>query len=91
MKKIILFWGDGCPDCAKVMPWLDKLSKEFNIEFDMKEVWNDESNVKEREKYREIILEFCKDIDYVPCFVDIDKSKAICEPGSIEEMKDWLR
>lgn len=84
--KLILFYGRGCPDCTKAMPWI----KELNLDVEEYEVWHNEDNVKKREEYRDIIMKFCKDIDYVPCFVDVKNKRAICEPRSKEQLKEWI-
>lgn len=42
---IYLFWGDGCPHCAKEKPFLEDLEKEHDgLEVQMYEVYYDEKN-----------------------------------------------
>lgn len=44
---IYLFWGDGCPHCAKAKPFLNNLVEQYpNIELRAFEVWNIEENQK---------------------------------------------
>jgi thiol-disulfide isomerase/thioredoxin len=44
---LTLFYGDGCPHCAKEEIFLDKLKKEFsNLEIRKLEVWNSQENAK---------------------------------------------
>jgi len=44
---LTLFYGDGCPHCAKEEAFLDKLEKEFsNLEVRRLEVWSNQGNIK---------------------------------------------
>ncbi len=61
-EKIIFFWGQGCPHCAKVESFIQKnnLDKILNIE--KKEVYFNQKN-------REEFLQICKDHG-----IDLDKA-----------------
>ncbi len=86
MRKIILFYGEECPDCTRVMPWLDQLG----VEIEKYEVWHNDENRKLREEYKELIETGCSSYDRVPSFIDVEKKRSICEPRTIEELKEWL-
>jgi len=44
---LTLFYGDGCPHCAKEEAFLDKLEKEFpSLEVRRLEVWYNQDNIK---------------------------------------------
>ncbi len=44
---LTLFYGDGCPHCAKEEAFLDKLEKEFpNLKVRRLEVWYNQDNIK---------------------------------------------
>jgi glutaredoxin len=46
-EPIILFYGDGCPHCAKVEEYLSKNNIKDKISFEEKEVYYNQSNAKE--------------------------------------------
>jgi len=41
-----LFWGDGCPHCAKVEEFLVSWENKDKIIIDKKEVWKDRANAE---------------------------------------------
>lgn len=42
---LIIFWGDGCPNCAKQEVWLEELEAQHpNLNVVRYEVWNSEAN-----------------------------------------------
>jgi len=41
-----LFWGDGCPHCAKVEEFLVSWENKDKIKIDKKEVWKDRANAE---------------------------------------------
>lgn len=42
---IYMFWGDGCPHCAKAKPFLEDLAKQYPlVELRFFEVWYNETN-----------------------------------------------
>lgn len=42
---IYMFWGDGCPHCAKAKPFLESLAENNpQVELRFLEVWNNETN-----------------------------------------------
>ncbi|WP_298009046.1 MULTISPECIES: thioredoxin family protein [Anaerolinea] len=52
-QKVILyfFWGDGCPHCAKMKPFLDELEKRYpDLEVRRFEVWHNDENLKKFQK-----------------------------------------
>jgi thiol-disulfide isomerase/thioredoxin len=48
---IYYFWGDGCPHCAALRPFLDELAARPGVELAPYEVWHDEGN---RELFRRV-------------------------------------
>lgn len=45
--KAYLFWGDGCPHCAKEKVFLDKILPKYpNVELKKYEIYNNQNNVK---------------------------------------------
>ena len=42
---LVLFWGDGCPNCEAEREWLDEVQGEYpDFKITQYEVWNDEGN-----------------------------------------------
>ncbi len=43
---ITMFWGDGCPHCAKAKPFLEDLANRYpQVELRLYEVWHSEENM----------------------------------------------
>ena len=62
--NLYLFYGDGCPHCAKEKELLNNLQKEYdNLEINTYEVWYDEDNNKLLDKVKNA---FKNDSKYVP-------------------------
>ena len=43
--NVYLFYGDGCPHCAKEKEYLNELKETYDIDLKFYEVWYDEDNV----------------------------------------------
>lgn len=43
--NIYLFYGDGCPHCAKEKEYLNELKESYDIDLKLYEVWYDEDNI----------------------------------------------
>jgi cytochrome c biogenesis protein CcdA/glutaredoxin len=57
---IYMFWGDGCPHCAKAKPYFERLAKANpDIVLHFYEVWYEEAN-------REYFISFAKAFDFEP-------------------------
>lgn len=42
---LVLFWGDGCPNCAKEKDWLEDVKEQYpDLTVELIEVWNDADN-----------------------------------------------
>lgn len=42
---VVIFWGDGCPNCAEQNEWLDDVEDQFpDLTITHYEVWNSEAN-----------------------------------------------
>lgn len=62
--NLYLFYGDGCPHCAKEKEFLNNLQKEYtNLEIKTYEVWYSEDNNKLLDKVKNA---FKNDSKYVP-------------------------
>jgi glutaredoxin-related protein len=91
--EIIEFYGHGCPDCARVEPFVKKLKKEG---FDIKqiEIWHSEENKKLMKKIIGTLLnDFNSGNESVPAFYSSSKPRErqlLIEPSSYEEIKEWI-
>jgi cytochrome c biogenesis protein CcdA/glutaredoxin len=57
---VYMFWGDGCPHCAKAKPYLEGLSQSNpRIVLHFFEVWNDQAN-------RDYFIAFSKAFNFEP-------------------------
>ena len=49
-ESIVLYWGDGCPHCAKVDAFITENNVEQKVKFERKEVYNNKRNARELAK-----------------------------------------
>lgn len=52
--QLILFYGDGCPHCAKVEEYVKQNQIENKISFAQKEIYHNQDNAKELEEKAKI-------------------------------------
>jgi len=45
-NRIVFFYGDGCPHCAKVEEFFKENDVESKIQFDKKEIYDDKPNAQ---------------------------------------------
>jgi len=48
---LYFFYGQGCPHCAKVEPYLSELEKKYDLQIHTFEVYNNRSNLQLMQKY----------------------------------------
>lgn len=89
MGEIIVFCGRECPDCIAMQPVIDQLISD-GVEMEQLEVWHDEKNMEEMEKYEEIIKKASGGNMPTPTFLDKTENRAICGQMSYEELKKWI-
>lgn len=46
----VLYWGEGCPHCAKVDAFIQENNVEQKVQFERKEVYNNKKNALEMKK-----------------------------------------
>jgi len=49
-EGVVLYYGDGCPHCAKVDAFITENNVEQKVQFIRKEVYNNKSNARELAK-----------------------------------------
>jgi len=64
-------------------PLVERLEKEEGVEVKKYEVWHDENNVREMEKYAKAS---CLG---VPFFFNTDTNASICGEADYKELKKW--
>jgi len=84
-KKLILFYGEECPDCQKIKERLDRLKDEEDIEVEKYEVWHDSNNQSLMMKYAE---ERCIG---VPFLFNKETNEYICGSSSYKTIKKWAK
>ncbi|MFB6158626.1 MAG: hypothetical protein ABEJ95_03095 [Candidatus Nanohalobium sp.] len=84
------FFGDGCPHCEKMMPKVEQLEKEKDVEVEQLEVWNDKENaMKQKELDQdESGDELCGG---VPFFYNTESEEWICGETDLETLKAWAK
>jgi thiol-disulfide isomerase/thioredoxin len=89
MANLIMFHGQECPHCQRMMPLVEKLEQETGIRFDKREIWHDETNADLMRSYRSIITPKCGGQLKVPTFLAPDANDAVCGEMPYETLKGW--
>lgn len=90
MASILFFYGDGCPDCARVAPWVDRLEAEGDMACECLEVWNNPANEARKQEYSDLFTARYGRATIVPAFVDTKRRQVLCDPKTFDELKNWL-
>ena len=97
-RKIIYFYGNGCPFCATIESAVGKLEEEDDVQFERLEVWRGGRTEREYNKENQNRMETlkhhyeqnCGGNMIVPSFYDTEGDRLICNPGSYENLKSWI-
>jgi thiol-disulfide isomerase/thioredoxin len=89
MANLLMFHGQECPHCKRMMPLVEKLEHETGVRFDKREIWHDEKNQDLMRSYQPIIAPKCGGHLKVPTFLNPDASDAVCGEMDYEKLKDW--
>jgi thiol-disulfide isomerase/thioredoxin len=89
MARLFMFHGRECPHCKKMMPLVERLEKETNIQFEKYEVWHDEKNADLMRSYKPVIGPKCGGQLRVPTFFNPETSDVICGEVEFEKLKEW--
>lgn len=89
MAKLIMFHGQECPHCKRMMPLVEKLEAETGIRFEKREIWHDEANADLMRSYRPIIASKCGGQLKVPTFLAPEAGDAVCGEMPYDKLKDW--
>lgn len=90
MKTYLYFYGAGCPDCARVSPWVSKLEGDEDYSFEWLEVWDRPENEARKAEYANLFTEEYGRATIVPAFVDVEAQRVLCDPRTSEELETWL-
>ncbi len=88
--KLIDFYGEECPHCKRMMPHIDKLAKDRDVEIEKMEVWHDKDNAKKMAEFREEIMEACGGAYGVPALVDPKSREVLCGEVDYHTLHQWL-
>ncbi len=83
--RLMIFYGEECPECEKARERLDRLEEEEDLEVERYEVWHDSNNQSLMMKYAE---ERCIG---VPFLFNRETNEYICGPSSYEKIKRWAK
>ena len=89
MATLLMFHGQECPHCKKMMPLVEKLEQETGVRFDKREVWHDETNADLMRSYRAALSAKCGGQLRVPAFFNPGTGDAICGEAAYETLKAW--
>jgi thiol-disulfide isomerase/thioredoxin len=89
MANLLMFHGQECPHCKRMMPLVEKLERETGLRFDKHEIWHDEKNQDLMRSYRPVIAPKCGGQLKVPTFLNPDANDAVCGEMDYEKLKDW--
>lgn len=79
------FYGDGCPHCERMMPKVEEVEGEEDVDVKQLEVWNDQENA---EKQEELDDGKCGGI---PFFYNTESGEWICGEADKEKLKSWAK
>jgi thiol-disulfide isomerase/thioredoxin len=91
MNKLVMFHGQECPHCKKMMPLVDKMIEEEGVEIEKLEVWHDEGNADKMRSYRDIITPKCGGQLRVPTFINTETEDLFCGEVEYEELVEWAK
>ncbi|MFB6291774.1 MAG: TlpA family protein disulfide reductase [Candidatus Nanohaloarchaea archaeon] len=80
---LYMFYGDTCPHCEKMMPKVEELEENQDVEVEQLEVWNDEENAGKMQEYAE---GRCRG---VPFFFNTETEEYICGETDQETLNAW--
>lgn len=89
-KKIVEFYGQECPYCIAIDSAVEKLEQEEDVEFESLEVWHNEENRRKMASLRKLYDQNCNGNFVVPSFYDPQTNRLIGNPGSYENLKQWI-
>lgn len=91
LPEITVFYGETCPYCRAIMPVLARLEGEGVAHFELVEVWNNTENNARMEALSHLYEEECGGNMVVPSLYDARGGRLVCNPGSYENIKMWLK
>jgi thiol-disulfide isomerase/thioredoxin len=89
MKKFLMFHGQECPHCARMMPLVERLEKETGVAVERLEVWHNEKNADLMRSYRAVIAPKCGGQLRTPTFFEPETGSVLCGEVEYEKLKEW--
>ncbi len=89
MARLIMFHGQECPHCRRMMPLVEKLERETGVVFEKREIWHDEANADLMRSFRPVIAAKCGGQLRVPTFLNAETNDVICGEVAYEKLKAW--
>lgn len=89
-KTIEFFFGRECPYCVAIIPAVKRLAVEDGVGIIKREVWHNAENHQRMRSLGELYAKYCGGNFVVPSFYDKEGERLICNPGSYENLKEWV-
>ncbi len=89
MVRLIMFHGQECPHCRKMMPLVEKLERETGLAVEKREIWHDEANADLMRSFRPVIAAKCGGQLRVPTFLNAETDDVMCGEVDYEKLKAW--
>ncbi len=89
MKKFLMFHGQECPHCARMMPLVERLEKETGVAVERLEVWHNEKNAELMRSHRAVITPKCGGQLRTPTFFEPETGEVLCGEVAYEKLKEW--
>lgn len=89
MSKIIMFHGQECPHCKRMMPLVDRLEEEEGIAMERLEIWHNEQNADKMRSLRDIIEPECGGQLRTPTFLNTETNGVLCGEVEYDKLKEW--
>lgn len=90
MKKLLYFYGEGCPDCRRVSPWVDRIEADGQVACECFEVWNSPENEARKKEYSAWFTSAYGRDTIVPALVDAAGERVLCDPRTFDELREWV-
>ena len=91
MAKLIMFHGQECPHCRRMMPIVKRLEEEMNISLEKLEIWHNEDNADRMRSYKDIIKPNCGGQLRTPTFLNTETQNVLCGEVTYDILKQWTQ
>jgi len=90
MKKYVMFFGQECPHCKMMLPFVEKIERETGVSIERLEVWHETKNADLMRSLKDVILPKCGGQLRIPTFLNTETNDVICGEVGYEALKEWV-